>query len=184
MLASYPLLAALALGGCVSDGGPNSASNAFASAGTSTVAFESVDGPPPQVFDRLVGALDSEAKLRGIPVVSREGASTYRVRSYLSAQVRGKRTTIAWTWDVYDASQQRALRLTGEEAATRSGSDAWAAADDIVIRRIAQAGLTGLSGLMSGQIAPNSVPPARGTGPALADGADPSVPVSASFSPR
>lgn len=185
-LALCPLFAALTLGGCASNGGPPAASNAFASAGTSTVAFESVDGPPPQVFDRLVSALDSEAKLRGIPVMSREGGSTYRVRSYLSAQIRGKRTTIAWTWDVYDANQQRALRLTGEEAATRSGPDAWAAADDTVIRRIAQAGLTGLNGLLSGQIAPGATPlPARANGPAIADNsADAPVPVAASFSPR
>lgn len=184
-LLSCSLLTALALGGCVSDGGPTAASNSFARADGSTVAFESVDGPPPQVFDRLVGALDSEAKLRGIAVVSRDGTSTYRVRSYLSAQVRGKRTTIAWTWDVYDANQQRALRLTGEEASARSGPDAWTAADDTVIRRIAQAGLTGINGLLNGQIAPTSVPPIRSNGPAIAENtADASVPASASFSSR
>ena len=88
----------------------------MASAGGSTVAFDSIDGPPPQVFDRMVSMLDSEAKLRNIPVVSREGGAAYRVRSYLSAQVRGSRTNIAWVWDVYDRNQQRALRLSGEEA--------------------------------------------------------------------
>lgn len=176
------LVAALALGGCVSDGTTTSARNAFASTDTgTTIAFESVDGPPPQVFQRLVFALDSEAKLRGLPVVPREGNATYKVRSYLSAQVRGKLTTIAWTWDVYDRSEQRALRLSGEEAATRSGGDAWAAADDTVIRRIAQAGLTGLNGLVTGNPAPAAAPAAppvpRGSGPAIAESA-PDVPVS------
>jgi hypothetical protein len=176
------LLAGLTLGGCVSDGGPTAASNAFASTGAVTVAFESVDGPPPQVFDRLVDALDSEAKLRGVPVVSREGAATYRVRSYLSAQVRGKRTTIAWVWDVYDGSQQRALRLTGEEIATRSGADAWAAADDTVLRRIAQAGLTGLNGVLGGRSAPSSP---RASGPAIADNSSgQQVPDALGFNPR
>ena len=47
---------------------------------------------------------------------------------------------IAWVWDVYDNNQQRALRLSGEEPAGKAGRDAWAAADDLVLRKIAQAG--------------------------------------------
>ena len=81
-----------------------------------TVAFESIDGPPPQVFDRMVSVLDSESKLRNLSIVSREGGASYRVRSYLSAQVVRGKTMIAWVWDVYDNNQQRALRLSGEEA--------------------------------------------------------------------
>ena len=73
--------------------------------------------------------------------MSREGPAAYRVRSYLAAQVSRGRTTIAWVWDVYDRDQQRALRLSGEEPAGKAGRDAWAAADDLVLRRIAQAGL-------------------------------------------
>ena len=92
-----------------------------------TVTFESIDGPPPQVFDRMVGVLDSESKLRNLSIVSREGTASYRVRSYLAAQVNHGRTTISWVWDVYDANQQRALRLAGEEPAGKSGRDAWAA---------------------------------------------------------
>ena len=72
------------------------------------------------------------------------------MRSYLSAQVVRGRTMIAWVWDVYDGNQQRALRLSGEEPAGKAGRDAWAAADDMVLRKIAQAGLTGLSGMING----------------------------------
>ena len=131
---------ACALGGCAS-GGAGSGSFAMATGGGATVAFESIDGPPPPVFDRMVGVLDSESKLRNLPIVSREGTAAYRVRSYLSAQVVRGRTMIAWVWDVYDANQQRALRLSGEEPAGKAGRDAWAAADDMVLRKIAQAGL-------------------------------------------
>ena len=90
-----------------------------------SVAFESIDGPPPQVFDRMVNVLDSESKLRDLSIVSREGPASYRVRSYLAAQVSRGRTTIAWVWDVYDSNQQRALRLCGEEPAGKAGRDAW-----------------------------------------------------------
>ncbi|MBB1090048.1 hypothetical protein HUU61_01980 [Rhodopseudomonas palustris] len=161
------------LSGCVTAEGGGS--GPLASAGGSTVTFESIDGPPPQVFDRMVSMLDSESKLRNIAVVSREGAAAYRVRSYLSAQVRGNRTSIAWVWDVYDRSQQRTMRLSGEEATGRSGRDAWGQADDTVLRRIAQAGYTGLSGLVNGSSpaepatsapATPSAPSARG--PAIA----------------
>jgi hypothetical protein len=158
-----------ALGGCAG-GGP--AGNAFASAGGgATVAFESIDGPPPQVFDRMVSLLDSESKLRDVAIVSREGSAAYRIRSYLAAQVSRGRTTIAWVWDVYDRDQQRALRLSGEEPAGKAGRDAWAAADDVVLRRIAQAGLSGLSGMINGTApaeTPAAPPAPRGRGPAVA----------------
>ena len=138
--------------------------------GGSTVAFESIDGPPPQVFDRMVGVLDSESKLRNLAIVSREGTASYRVRSYLSAQVVRGRTRIAWVWDVYDANQQRALRLSGEEPAGKAGRDAWAAADDMVLRKIAQAGLSGLSSMINGgpADAPPPASPSDRRGPAVA----------------
>ena len=169
-IAAALLVAAGALGGCAGGG----ASNSYAMASTgggggSTVAFESIDGPPPQVFDRMVSVLDSESKLRNLSIVSREGGASYRVRSYLSAQVVRGRTVIAWVWDVYDNNQQRALRLSGEEPGGKSGRDAWAAADDLVLRKIAQAGFSGLSSMINGT--PDAAPapaPARPSGSAVA----------------
>jgi hypothetical protein len=173
------LLAACGLGGCAS-GGSVGGSFAMASGGGPTVAFESIDGPPPQVFDRMVNVLDSESKLRNLAIVSREGGASYRVRSYLSAQVSRGRTTIAWVWDVYDRDQQRALRLSGEEPAGKAGRDAWAAADDLVLRKIAQAGLSGLSGMINGT-APSDAPPAPARrGPAVAN-AETAAPASNGF---
>jgi hypothetical protein len=176
------LLAALSgLGGCANVGVAGGASASYASAsyvqsGGATVAFESIDGPPPQIFDRMVNFLDSEAKLRHLAVVSRETSAAYRVRSYLAAQVRGGKTSVAWVWDVYDRDQQRALRLSGEEPTGQpAGRDAWAAADDLVLRRIAQAGLSGLSGMINGtgptDAEPVPLAPA-GQGPAVASADD------------
>lgn len=189
MLAVTLLAAATVLAGCAGGGG--SAANSYAmapSAGSgATVAFESIDGPPPQVFDRMVGVLDSESKLRSLSVVSREGSAAYRVRSYLSAQVVRGKTVIAWVWDVYDANQQRALRLSGEEPTSAKGGrdatrDPWLAADDLVLRKIAQAGFSGLSNMINGTPdAPSAVPGLRG--PAVASAIPtapaPDVPVSA-----
>ena len=177
-IAAVLLAMAFGLGGCAS-GGAGSGSFAMASDGP-TVAFESIDGPPPQVFDRMVNVLDSESKLRNLSIVSREGAASYRVRSYLSAQVSRGRTTIAWVWDVYDRDQQRALRVSGEEPAGKAGRDPWTAADDLVLRKIAQAGLSGLSGLVNGT-APDAPPAPGRRDPAVASAEAPS-PASGAFS--
>ena len=184
-MATVLLTTAVGLGGCA--GG--AASNSFAMAsntGGSTIAFESIDGPPPQVFDRMVGILDSESKLRSLSIVSREGTAAYRVRSYLAAEVSHGRTTIAWVWDVYDQNRQRALRLSGEEAAGKAGRDAWSSADDLVLRKIAQAGLSGLAGMINGtspadapQPAPPSTPSRRG--PAVASAEDRPAPREGEF---
>jgi hypothetical protein len=182
-MAAVLLTIACGLGGCAS-GGAAGGSFAMASGGGPTVAFESIDGPPPQVFERMVSVLDSESKLRNLSIVSREGSASYRVRSYLSAQVgRGGRATIAWVWDVYDRDQQRALRLSGEEPAGKVGRDAWAAADDMILRKIAQAGLSGLSAMVNGT-GPADTPPAPAPGkrgPAVAS-AEPLPPASGEFS--
>ena len=174
------------LGGCANNsatGGNASGALAMASDSSSgsTVAFESIDGPPPQVFDRMVGVLDSESKLRSLSIVSREGNAAYRVRGYLSAQVVNGKTAIAWVWDVYDRNQQRALRLSGEEAAGRAGRDSlrdpWTAADDLVLRKIAQAGFSGLTNMINGmpqqQDTPPSTPAPGRHGPAVANADEP-----------
>ncbi|WP_298256091.1 hypothetical protein [Bradyrhizobium sp.] len=171
---------ACALGGCA--GG--SANNSFAMASNTsgpTIAFESIDGPPPQVFERMVSVLDSESKLRSLSIVSREGAAAYRVRGYLAAEVSHGRTTIAWVWDVYDQNRQRALRLSGEEPAGKAGRDAWTAADDLVLRKIAQAGLSGLASMINGTPAPDAPQPAPAgspsrRGPAIASADEPGLP--------
>jgi hypothetical protein len=170
-MAAILLTMTCGLGGCAG-GGAVGGSLAMSSGESSpTVTFESIDGPPPQVFDRMVGVLDSESKLRNLSIVSREGTAAYRIRSYLAAQVSRGRTTVAWVWDVYDQNQQRALRLSGEESAGKAGRDPWAAADDLVLRKIAQAGLSGLSSMINGTApadAPQPAPAPGKRGPAVA----------------
>jgi hypothetical protein len=182
--AAILLAVACALGGCAGGGAASGSFAMAASGGSATVAFESIDGPPPQIFDRMVDVLDSESKLRNLSIVSREGTASYRVRSYLAAQVNHGRTAIAWVWDVYDRDQQRTLRLSGEEPAGKAGRDPWTAADDLVLRRIAQAGLSGLSAMINGTPLPDTAPPpapAPGQqGPAVAS-ADGLLPVSGEF---
>jgi hypothetical protein len=155
------IAAPFALGGCSSSGLPG----AFSAGGgqARTVAFESIDGPPETVFKTLVRELNQEAQAQQISVVSRESAAQYRIRGYVAAHVQGKKTTISWVWDVYDADRQRAMRLTGEEAGTSSRT-AWNAADDQVLNRIARDGMVRLAAFLANPSAPEfapSAPPAQ-----------------------
>ncbi len=142
---------AFGLGACNID---RSASIAAPAAGP-TIAFESIDGPPPAVFNRLVDGMSAEAAARRVPVVSRQNQASYRVRGYLAAHVERERVHIGWVWDVYDSERRRALRISGEESgSTRRPTDAWAAADEQMLRRIAQSSMDRLAAFLASPNAP------------------------------
>jgi hypothetical protein len=138
-----------ALAGCTQDGKPSVAGMQPRGA---TVAFESIDGPPQGQFNTLVRNLNDEAQQRRLAVLSRDATSAYRVRGYLAAKVTKDRTTISWVWDVFDRDEQRAIRINGEEVAKRSGkdtSDAWNAADEAMLRRIASNSMEQLAAFLT-----------------------------------
>ena len=122
-----------------------------------TVAFESIDGLPPGQFQNLVQALNSEAQTRRLAVMSRESPSAYRVRGYLSASVAKRQTTISWVWDVFDGDGRRALRIAGAETAKERHRDAWSAANDAMLQRIASSSMDQLAAfLTSPEVAPGT----------------------------
>jgi hypothetical protein len=133
--------------------------------GGTTVAFESVDGPPAAVVHKIVRDLSTEATARQIVVVPRGGEAMYRIRGYLAVHAEAGQTTIAWAWDVYDGGQRRVFRLRGEDSAG-SGSRAWSAADDQTLRRIARSSVDQLalflaSARVAGIPEPAAPPPSR-----------------------
>ena len=171
---------ALALSGCNPD---NQAVSATQPRGA-TVAFDSVDGLPPAQFQKLVQDLNNEAQTRRLVVISREQPSAFRVRGYLAVKVTKRQTTITWVWDVFDQDENRALRISGEETAKVRHRDAWAAADDAMLRQIARASMDQLATfLTSPEVAPGGTP--AGTEPqvAMASPAE-SSPVAAGMFPR
>jgi hypothetical protein len=150
-------VAALALvtAGCATDG--RHAGVAPGGAGAS-VAFESIDGAPPAVFKALVARLNEEADARQVPVVTREGYARYRVRGYVAASVVKKQTVLSWVWDIYDGETRRVARLAGEEKAGAAGRDAWSAANDAVLARIARNGMEQLATFLNAPAAAPQVP--------------------------
>jgi hypothetical protein len=170
-------LAATALAGCVSDGGQGTV--AQAPSGATTVAFESIDGPPPPVFEKMVDSLSKAAARRQLTVVSRQGDAAYRVRGYVAANVVGGRTHIDWVWDVYDVRRQRALRITGDEATNRKLRDAWAGADDAAVGRIAETSVERLAAFVGGP----AVAPTQSVGGSLVAEAETPTPIAAAPEP-
>jgi hypothetical protein len=185
------VLAGLAFGlsgaGCTTDGGAPGMAAVSVSARGPTVAFESIDGPPVGVFQKLVVDLNEEAQARQIMVVSREAPAAYRIRGFLAVHVDRGRPQVAWVWDVYDAEKRRALRITGEEPGTRRGSDAWNAADDQMLRRIARASVERLVAFLAsppGSPGEPSAPIAQAPRVAAADDAQPEPGAATLFAPR
>jgi hypothetical protein len=149
---------AMALAACSPDDRPGALAGQPRGA---TVAFESIDGPPPGQFRELVQALNNAAQTRQLAVMSRESPSAYRVRGYLAVKVVKRETTVSWVWDVFDRDDRRALRIAGEETAnSRTLSrhhDAWSAADDEMLRRIARSSMDQLAAfLTSPEVAPGT----------------------------
>jgi hypothetical protein len=151
-LVRFALVAAtggLVAAGCTTSGQPVFDMTAVGGAGPRTVAFESIDGPPEPLFRRLVARLNEEANARKIAMVSREQPAQYVIRGYVAAHVQGQKTTITWVWDVFTADHERTVRLTGEVPGAPS-ERAWAAADDAVVGRLAQDGMTRLAAFLGG----------------------------------
>lgn len=174
-------MAALLLAACQTSGGNSPTAKAsVGSSGTSrAIAFESIDGPPQPVFNRLVASLTSEADSRNVKVVSREADAGYRVRGYLAASVEDNKGTVDWAWDVFDKDRVRVLRVAGSEQ-VGNGADVWARCSDEVVNRIAAQSLTEIASRLDGappairrapaQPAPETAPPAvqPEDGPAVA----------------
>jgi len=134
-----------------------------------SIAFESIDGLPRDVSQRLVRDLNEEAAALQIAVVPAGGEPAYRMRGYLAAHAERAGTSIAWAWDVYDAELHRAFRLSGEEpagAAARGpagknpAGGIWASADEALLRRIARAGMEQFAALLRSAPAPAVPAPA------------------------
>jgi hypothetical protein len=142
------VLAGLTLAGC----NTNQTASLSGTRGAS-VAFESIDGPPPELFKKLVQGLNSEAQARQLAILSREDAPAYRVRGYLGAQTKAGKSTVTWLWDVYDAQQQRVQRFSGAEIVAGKGRDAWAAVDEAALERIARNSVAELGAFLTSNAA-------------------------------
>ena len=126
------LLAGLGLSACVNTG---QIVNLTEERAGTTLAFESIDGPPPAVVQKLVHSLKEQASTHHLSIVPAAQAS-YRLHGYLAGPGEDGSGSIAWVWDVYDGDARRVFRLSGDEKAA-GGASLWGT-DDAILHRIAR----------------------------------------------
>jgi hypothetical protein len=163
--AAAALLAASLLAACQTDGDPFVTGSILAP--THTVAIESIDGPPKEIFDRLVARMSQEAEARQYPIISRLASPNYRARISLVPEIEGRNTRIAWVAEVFDRGGHPVARLTGAEPIARGRKDPWGRVDDATLGRIAAQALTEIVGAIGGAPAP-AAPRDAPAGPAVA----------------
>ena len=81
------------------------------------VALESIDGAPGPVRSALADELATAASERKVELVGSSAEARYRVRGYLSTETADGETKVAYVWDVFDARNKRAKRLSGSSPA-------------------------------------------------------------------
>jgi len=86
------------------------------------VSVQSISGAPENVTTSFAGLLGEAAAERKMEIVPGNKPARFRVKGYLTAQpTEDGQTALAFVWDVYDSTKQRAQRVQGESIGKRSG---------------------------------------------------------------
>ena len=139
---------ALALAGC--QGTTTTAARPRVDAPGVPVSVQSISGAPDQVTTHFAGLLGEAAAERKMEIVPGNKPARFRVKGYLTAQpTEDGQTALAFVWDVYDSTKQRAQRVQGESIGKRSGgSDPWAGIDQTIVAKAASDSMDAIAGFL------------------------------------
>lgn len=114
------------------------------------VSVQSISGAPDDVTTSFAGLLGEAAAERKMEIVPGDKPARFRVKGYLTAQpTEDGQTALAFVWDVYDSTKQRAQRVQGESIGKRSGgSDPWAGIDSTVVAKAASDSMDAIAGFL------------------------------------
>jgi hypothetical protein len=114
------------------------------------VSVQSISGAPDDVTTSFAGLLGEAAAERKMEIVPGDKPARFRVKGYLTAQpTEDGQTALAFVWDVYDSTRQRAQRVQGESIGKRSGgSDPWAGIDRTVVAKAASDSMDAIAGFL------------------------------------
>lgn len=114
------------------------------------VSVQSISGAPEDVTTNFAGLLGEAAAERKMEIVPGDKPARFRVKGYLTAQpTEDGQTSLAFVWDVYDSTKQRAQRVQGESIGKRSGgSDPWAGIDQTVVAKAASDSMDAIAGFL------------------------------------
>ena len=137
---------ACALGGCVEtmdslqtasiDGGHHPKGRMGVSPSGATVAFASIEGPPPALAADFTRQLAAAAASRAI-VTADPRAADYLVRGYFSATTVPQGTAITCVWDIFDNQKRHTERVDDTVTLKGSAGDPWSLADNAVMESVA-----------------------------------------------
>ena len=114
------------------------------------VSVQSISGAPENVTTSFAGLLGEAAAERKMEIVPGNKPARFRVKGYLTAQpTEDGQTALAFVWDVYDSTKQRAQRVQGESIGKRSGGfDPWAGIDQTIVAKAASDSMDAIAGFL------------------------------------
>jgi hypothetical protein len=90
------------------------------------VALDTLEGAPDAVLGQVSAEVSSQANARRIELVSEGSKPRYRLRAYLTAySTADGETALAFVWDVFDASNKRAQRVSTTTLAKGQSAVPW-----------------------------------------------------------
>jgi hypothetical protein len=108
----------------------------------------------------FTSAFTQAAANHQVTVVDGAQAPRFRLKGYLTAYAApdGK-TAFSYVWDVFDATNRRAQRVTGVEETSGDPADPWSHVDDKALQRIASKSMDGIADFLAnaGNAAPATV---------------------------
>jgi hypothetical protein len=98
----------------------------------------------------LVTELTTAASNRQVDLVGVGAEARYRVRGYLSTETNADgETTLAFVWDVFDSTKQRAQRLSGSSPIRVAGANPWSGLDKAALAKLAADSMDEIAGFLS-----------------------------------
>lgn len=117
---------------------PAATAQVAAVASAARVQFAPIVGATVEAVTPLTQQLSVKARERGLRLVpSGDASTTHMMKGYFSALSEDSGTTVIYVWDVVDAAGNRLHRIQGQERATGSNGEGWAAVPPAMMQAIA-----------------------------------------------
>ena len=128
------------------------------------VALDSIEGAPEAVKTRVSAEVATQASARRIEMVETQAKPRYRLKGYVTAYPSDAGdTTLAVVWDVFDASNKRAQRVTTTTIAKGQGEDPWSRIGESQITKATAQSMNQVAAFLAG--APPAGAALPGAGP-------------------
>ena len=107
-------------------------------------------GSPGRGHRALNAALAQAAADHQVMLVDDAQAPRFRLKGYVTASAaQDGKTALAYVWDVFDASNRRAQRVTGTQEVAGDPADPWSRLDGKALQRIAGKSMDGIADFLA-----------------------------------